>query len=153
MPEQKKPRGMPDGMTRLQLMMDKRSTVRSLTDLLDVELESFDWGTAQMRCLPGEKHRNPSFNVHGGYGATVLDAVMGWALISTLAEEEVFTTVDLNIKYLRAMKADGTVYMAKGKVVDVQGRTVITEGSIVDPDDKLLIYGTATCRVIPPRNK
>lgn len=144
---------MPDGMTRLQLMKDKRSTVQSMTDMLDVELESFDWGWAQMTCVPGEKHRNPSFNVHGGYSATVLDGVMGWALISTLAEEEVFTTVDLNIKYLRAVKADGTTYIAKGKVLDVQGRTVITDGSIVDPDGKLLVYGTATSRIIPPRNK
>ena len=78
---------------------------------------------------------------------------MGWALISTLAEEEVFTTIDLNIKYLRAMKADGSVYVAHGKVVDIQGRTVITEGSIVDPDGKLCVYGTATCRIVRPRSK
>lgn len=152
MPEQKKKRGMPDGMTRLKLMQEKRSNVQSMTDLMDVELDAFDRGWARLLCHPGEKHRNPSFNVHGGYGATVLDGVMGWALISTLAEEEVFTTIDLNIKYLRAMKADGTVYVAHGKVIDTQGRTVITDGTIVDPDGRICVYGTATCRIVRPRS-
>jgi len=96
---------------------------------------------------PGEEHINLQGGVHGGFCATILDSVTG-AAAHTLMEKGVrFATTDLNIKMIRPMQC-GKTYRGVGKIIN-QGRTlVMTEGRIIDENDKIYAHGTATLMII-----
>lgn len=54
-----------------------------------------------MTMMLGRKFHNPMGTLHGGIITDLADATMGIALISTLAENETFTTLELKMKFLR----------------------------------------------------
>ena len=98
---------------------------------------------------PGPQHYNPLGTVHGGYAATLLDSAMGCAVHTTLKAGVGFTTVDLNITYLRAMTKNTGRIFARGEVI-VSGRRIATaKGTITDAAGKLIATGTTTCLVFP----
>lgn len=57
-----------------------------------------------------------------------------------------FSTIDLNVKMLKAMKS-GETYTAIGEVIRI-GRNVLTsEGRIIDKEGKVYAFGSATLLV------
>ena len=51
-----------------------------------------------------ERHHNPMGTLHGGVYCDLADAAMGYAYAATLSEGESFTTVELKINFLRAVR-------------------------------------------------
>jgi uncharacterized protein (TIGR00369 family) len=49
----------------------------------------------------GPQHANPMGTLHGGILCDIADAAMGMAFASSLAPDESFTTVELNINFFR----------------------------------------------------
>jgi uncharacterized protein (TIGR00369 family) len=96
---------------------------------------------------PTRAHYNPIGTVHGGWAATILDSCMGCAVHTTLPAGKGYTTLTLEIKYVRAMtEATGTVY-AEGKVVQAGSRQATVEGFLRGPDGTLYAHGTSTCMI------
>lgn len=96
---------------------------------------------------PGEEHINLQGGVHGGFCATILDSVTGAAAHTIMEKGVRFATTDLNIKMIRPMQC-GKTYRGVGKIIN-QGRTlVMTEGRIIDENDKIYAHGTATLMII-----
>src|ERR1700704_6090301 len=58
-------------------------------------------GTAVFEYVADGRHANPMGTLHGGILCDLADAAMGIALASTLAEGESFTTLELQINFLR----------------------------------------------------
>ena len=65
-------------------------------DLVNVEL-----GEASFKMDAGPQHANPMGTTHGGIFCDVGDAAMGFAMATTLEDDESFTTLDLNAKYFK----------------------------------------------------
>jgi uncharacterized protein (TIGR00369 family) len=81
--------------------------------------------------------------LHGGVLCDIADTAMGFALASTLAPGESFTTVELKINYLRPVRE--TRLRADGRVVQ-RGRTVgYAECDITDENGKLIAKSSSTC--------
>src|ERR1700747_3530311 len=51
-----------------------------------------------------ERHHNPMGTLHGGVYCDLADAAMVFSYAATLGEGETFTTVELKINYLRAVR-------------------------------------------------
>jgi len=62
-----------------------------------------------------ERHHNPMGTLRGGVYCDLADAAMGYAYAATLAEGESFTTVELKINFLRAVRK--ATLPAEAKVV------------------------------------
>ncbi len=58
-------------------------------------------------------------------------------------------TVDLQVHYTRAIRADHGEIVATGEVVHRGSRIATAEGRLVDSGGKLLAHGTVTCLVMP----
>ena len=59
-------------------------------------------GTATMEMVADtEKHANPMGTIHGGVFCDMADAAIGTAHAASLAEDESFTTIDLQINFFR----------------------------------------------------
>lgn len=106
-------------------------------------------GRAIFEGEPGEEHYNPIGVVHGGYASTVLDSAMGCAVHTTLPAGVAYTTLTLEVKFVRPIGRDTGVVRAEAEVTH-RGRTQATvEGRLVAADSgKLLATGTSTCLII-----
>ena len=98
---------------------------------------------------PGPQHYNPIGTVHGGYAATLLDSCMGCAVHTSLKAGIGYTTIDLNITYLRAMTDKTGPVRARGEVISSGRRIATARGELTDATGKVIATGTTTCLVFP----
>jgi uncharacterized protein (TIGR00369 family) len=115
---------------------------------LDFELIEVENGKVVFKGRPSEKHMNPIGTVHGGYAATLLDSALGCAVHTTLAVGERYTTVDLNVKYIRAMMPGMGPVICTGEIVHKGRRTATANATLVDENGKLLAHGNTTCVIL-----
>ena len=118
----------------------------AMGQLIPMKLSIVRENYVEYEVYPDERHFNLQGGIHGGFCATVLDSVTGAAVHTTVDAGVSFSTIDLNVKMLKAMKNSET-YTAIGEVIRI-GRNVLTsEGRIVDKDGKLYAFGSATLLV------
>src|SRR6201994_1628882 len=102
--------------------------------------------------LPGEEHYTPIGVVHGGYAATILDSVLGCAVHTTLPQGVGYTSLGLEVKYLRPISRDTGRVRCEG-VVTYRGRRQATGEARLTAEDsgKLLATGTSTLMIFDGR--
>jgi len=105
-------------------------------------------GWARFSMTPAEHHYNPIGSVHGGVAATLLDSAMGCAVHSTLDAGVGYTTVDLQISFVRPLTSTTGRVSCEASVVHVGSRVATAEGRIVDANGKLYAHGTTTCLIL-----
>jgi uncharacterized protein (TIGR00369 family) len=69
--------------------------------ITDVEV-----GRVVFECTPDESAYNPIGVVHGGLVCTLADSVVGCAVQTTLDAGVAYTSIDLNVSYLRPVTVD-----------------------------------------------
>ena len=116
--------------------------------LLGMTIEEASEGRVVFGIEPQEWHYNPIGVVHGGIGATVLDSAMGCAVQSTLPQGDAYTTLELKVNYVRALKLGTGLAKATGTVIHVGGRVATAEGRLVDGSGQLVAHATTTCLVM-----
>jgi uncharacterized protein (TIGR00369 family) len=113
---------------------------------LGFELDSVEPGRVQFSFTPAEYHYNPIGSVHGGVYATLLDSAAGCAVHTMLPAGVGYTSLDLTVKFLRAMTVDTGRVRCIGSVPHLGGRTALAEARLLDDEDRLL--GTAVSSVL-----
>src|SRR5438128_10254203 len=111
--------------------------------LLGFVLKSIEPGHAVFEMEADERHHNPMGTLHGGIYCDLADAAMGYAYAATLGEGETFTTIELKINFLRAVRkgkltADATVIKAGANVGYV-------ECDVRDQAGTLVARSASTC--------
>jgi uncharacterized protein (TIGR00369 family) len=139
-----------DGMTALQAIMDGTLPAPPIAHALGFDLVAAEPGRAVFAFEPAEYHYNPIGSVHGGVFATLLDSAAGCAVHSLLPSGVRYTTLDLNVKYLRAITVDTGRVTAVGTVTHLGGRMALAEARLLDPGDRLLATATSSCLIIRP---
>ena len=118
----------------------------AMGQLIPMKLSIVRENYVEYEAYPDERHFNLQGGIHGGFCATVLDSVTGAAVHTTVDAGVSFSTIDLNVKMLKAMK-NGETYTAIGEVIRI-GRNVLTsEGRIIDKEGKVYAFGSATLLV------
>ncbi len=117
--------------------------------LMDFRLIAADPGTVTFVGTPGRQHYNPLGSVHGGYAATLLDSCMGCAVHTTLPAGTGYTSIDINITFVRAMTAATGPVTAVGEVINVGRRVATVRGTLTDAAGKVLAHGTSSCLIMP----
>ena len=110
-----------------------------------VEVEE---GRAVFEGKPAEYHYHPIGVVHGGLAATLLDSAMGCAVHATLPVDVSYTTIEINVNYLRALTSETGTVRAEGRVINVGGRVALAEGQVTDAAGTLYAHGTTTCLIL-----
>ena len=105
-------------------------------------------GWARFTFEPGEHHYNPIGSVHGGVAATLLDSALGCAVHSTLEAGVGYTTVDLQVSFVRALTASSGVVRCEGRIIHAGGRVATAEARLTDASERLYAHGTATCLIL-----
>lgn len=116
--------------------------------LLGLVLREIEPGRAVFELRAEERHHNPMGTLHGGVYCDLADAAMGWAYAATLAEGVYFTTVELKINYLRAVR-QGTL-TAEAKVVKAGATLGYVECDVKDDQGRLVAKAASTCMKLRP---
>jgi len=111
--------------------------------LLGMEMKLIEPGHAVFAMPIDGRHHNPLGTLHGGIYCDLADAAMGWAYAATLGENETFTTVELKINFLRAVR-QGTI-TAEAKVVKAGSTIGYVECEVTDQDGRLVAKAASTC--------
>lgn len=119
-------------------------------DLIGMRPADFGVGHAAFVAEARESWANPMGTVHGGIAATLLDSALGCAVQTTLDEGVGYTTISLEVKYLRAIRVDAGVLRAEAFVVHAGRRQATAEARLTDRDGRVLATATTTCLVLGP---
>jgi uncharacterized protein (TIGR00369 family) len=92
-------------------------------------------------------HYNPLGTVHGGVISTLLDTAAGCAVHSTLAVGELYTSLDLTVKFLRAVTVDSGELTAEGTVLQRGRRTALAQAQLSDAQGRLVAHATSSCMI------
>ena len=89
-------------------------------------------GRAVFTCTPDESVYNPIGAVHGGLVCTLLDSAAGCALHTTLPQGKGYTSVEIKVNYLKAVRASSGLLTATGTVIKAGARVGFTEAVVTD---------------------
>lgn len=138
------------GLDFLRSWLDGRLPAPPIQSVFDFHLQEVAHGRVVFSGIPDARYFNPLGTVHGGYAATLLDSCMGCAVHSTLAAGQGYTTLGLELKYVRAMSERTGRVFAEGRVLHAGRQAATAEGFLRDADGRLLAHGTTTCIVFTP---
>ena len=111
--------------------------------LVGFVLKSIEPGHAIFEMEVDERHHNPMGTLHGGIYCDLADAAMGFAYASTLGDGETFTTIELKINFLGAVRK--ATLTADARVVKAGSTLGYVECEIKDQTGKLVAKAASTC--------
>ena len=111
--------------------------------LIGFVLKTIEPGHAIFEMEADERHHNPMGTLHGGIYCDIADAAMGFAYAATLAEGETFTTIELKINFLRAVRK--ATLTAEARVVKAGSTLGYVECEVKDQTGKMVAKAASTC--------
>lgn len=141
--------GRRSGIDMLRAMIAGELAAPPVMHLLDMTRMEADEGRVSVELTPQEFHYNPLGTVHGGVLSTLLDTAAGCAVHTTLPAGVGYTSLDLNVKFLRPVTVDSGTLRCQGTVLQRGRRTALAEARITDADARLIAHATSTCLILP----
>ena len=114
-----------------------------VSKLIGFVLKSIEPGHAIFEMEADERHHNPMGTLHGGIYCDLADAAMGFAYAATLTEGETFTTIELKINFLGAVRK--ATLTAEARVVKAGSTLGYVECDVKDQTGKLVARAASTC--------
>ncbi len=135
------------GLQLLQSMIADELPHPAMADTIPMKGVSVKKGNVIFEVKADHRHLNPMGGVHGGFMATVIDTVTGCAVHTMLEAGVNYSTIELNVKMLKAIPVD-IALIAEGNIINCTRRLAVSEGVIKDADGKIYAYGSATCMIL-----
>jgi uncharacterized protein (TIGR00369 family) len=139
-----------DGLAQLQAMVEGTMPPPPIMATLGFTDFRPEPGRVVVEMPAAEFHYNPLGGVHGGVISTLLDTAAACAVHSTLAPGELYTSLDLTVKFLRPVTVDSGLLTCEGTVIQRGRRTALAQAQLTDERGKLVAHATSTCMVFPP---
>ncbi len=132
------------GVDYLRAMVAGELPPPPIAGLMEFDMTEAEVGRVVFTCRPDESAYNPIGAVHGGLVCTLLDSVAGCALHSTLPQGKGYTSVEIKVNYLKAVRLSSGVLTATGTVVKSGARVGFTEGVVADEAGALVATASST---------
>ena len=136
------------GIDYLRAMADVALPPAPIAGLMQFGISDVAPGRVEFTCVPDESAYNPIGAIHGGLLCTLLDSATGCAVHSTLPQGKGYTSVEIKVNYLKAVRVTSGVLTATGTVVKSGARVGFAEGvvtaasgaTVATASSTLLIY-------------
>lgn len=136
------------GLEFLQKMINGEVPCSALGRTLEFDLVEAEPGRAVVIARPAEFECNAIGTVHGGVIASWADTAMGYAIQSRLPAGASLTTLDIQVRYLRAVRPDDAPVMIIGIADHVGRRTGTARAELYDDQQRLLATATTSCLIL-----
>jgi uncharacterized protein (TIGR00369 family) len=117
-----------------------------IAQLLGIRAVSFDEGNAVLELEAEGRHANPMGTLHGGVLCDLADLAMGVACYSTLGAGESFTTLELEINFLKPIWTGRLT--ARAEVKKGGRTTAFLACDIHDDKNSLVAVASSTCLIL-----
>ena len=144
--------GRRSGLELLQAMAKGEIPAPPVMHLMDMAGMTAEEGSVTFCLDPQEFHYNPLGSVHGGVLSTLLDTAAACSVHSTLPAGVAYTSLDLNVKFLRAVTTASGRLTTTGTVLQRGRRTALAEARMTDGKGRLVAHATSSCLIFdtPP---
>ena len=132
------------GRDYLQAIIDGELPRPPFAALTGAELVRVDDGVAVFRFTPEESTLNPLGVVHGGMLCTLLDSAAGCAVHTMLPSGVAYSTIEIKVSFLAAVRADTGAIEAEGRVLRVGRQVAFAEAHARAGDGKLVGHATTS---------
>ncbi|TAM62429.1 PaaI family thioesterase [bacterium] len=139
------------GLEALRAMQRGEIPLPPMTLVMNMRLVLVEEGHVVFSGEPGEYHYNPIGSVHGGYASTIFDSALGCAVHSTLPAGDGYTTLDLHVRFIRAITHETGRVRCEARVVNAGSRIAVAEATLYDAGGKVLGHGTTSCFIFRGR--
>src|SRR5438552_9379651 len=119
--------------------------------LLNMRFIAVSDGSATFEMPASVDLYNPNNVVHGGALTSLADSAMGFAVFSTLAPGENFTTAELHVNFLRPVTADSGMLRSIGRVVHRGQQLAVAEAEVLDQQNQLIARASSTNVILQRR--
>jgi uncharacterized protein (TIGR00369 family) len=143
--------GAMSGLAFLTGMRDGSCPPAPIASLLGLRLIDVEPGRVVFTYEPDTSVYNPIGMVHGGIVCTLADTVIGCAVQSTLEVGVAYTSIDLQVTFLRPLTVTSGPVLATGTLVKSGRRVAFGRAQIVDGEGKLIAEATGSCLVMNGR--
>jgi len=117
--------------------------------LLDMDYQIISPGNISYSFKVLEEHLATKTAAHGGVLAAYMDAIIGVASLSAVAnDKKVVATIEFKINYLKPAFLNDLL-IGKGKVIQKGNRIIITEGKIYNQNKELICTAIGTLNAYP----
>ncbi|MGD0882683.1 MAG: PaaI family thioesterase [Acidimicrobiales bacterium] len=136
------------GLDFLRTLRDGGLPRPPMAALLGMGIREVEPGRVVFEYEPDESVYNPIGMVHGGVVCTLADTVIGCAVHTTLGPGVGYTSIDLQVGYLRPLTVATGVVVATGLVVKPGRRVAFARAEVADAGGRLLAEASGTCLII-----
>ena len=119
--------------------------------LLNMRFTAVGDGTASFEMPVSSQHYNPNGVVHGGAITSIADSAMGFAVYSTLAPGENFTTAEIHVNFIKPARVESGTLTSTGKVIHRGRQVAVAQADVTDSQGQLIATASSTNLVLPPR--
>ena len=135
------------GIDYLHAMIDGKLPPPPISGLMEFTMAAAEPGKVVFTCRPDESAFNPIGAIHGGLVCTLLDSVAGCALHSTLPQGKGYTSIEIKVNYLKAVRPGSGLLTATGTVIKSGSRVGFTEGVVTDATGAVVATASSTLLV------
>jgi uncharacterized protein (TIGR00369 family) len=135
------------GLELFQQLKDGEITPSPWAVLADLRVADLGEGRAVLEATPDERHLNQIGLVHGGWVTTLMDSALGGAAHTLLPAGEHTVTIEIKVNLTRPV-IPGTPVRVTAEVQHRGRRTIVSEGKMRDPDERILAIALATFAVV-----
>jgi uncharacterized protein (TIGR00369 family) len=140
--------GEASGLETLQRALEGRLPAPPILATLGLSLVEVAEGRAAFEGSPAEWQYNPLGTVHGGWLSALLDSALGCAVHTMLPAGRGYTTLDLHVRFIRAVTVSVPRVRAEAQVTHAGSRVANADGRIIGADGKLYATGTTSCLLL-----
>jgi len=139
------------GLDFLRQLRDGTRPPPPIASLFGMRMATVESGRVVFEYEPDDSVYNPIGMVHGGVVCTLADTVIGCAVHSTLEAGVGYTSIDLQVSYLRPLTSGSGVVVATGIVVKPGRRAAFGRAEIVDGAGRTVAEATGSCLIMDGR--
>jgi len=136
------------GLEFLRAIRDGALPLPPIAAVFGFVIREVEKGHVVFECVPDESAYNPIGGVHGGLVCTLADTVAACAVHTTLEAGTAYTSIDLNVSYLRPVTKESGLLRAIGEVTKPGRRVAFSSARVLDTDDKLVATATSSCLIM-----
>lgn len=137
--------GRRSGLELLQAMASGELPAPPIMNLVGLAEMRVEKGSVTVLLDPQEFHYNPLGTMHGGVISTLLDTAAACSVHSTLPAGVGYTSLDLNVKFLRPVTIATGRLTCTGSVLQQGRRTALAEARMTDGAGKLVAQAMSSC--------
>lgn len=125
-----------------QRLIQEKFEINHFPRMLGIEIDSVEEGRAVLSVEVREELKQLQGVMHGGAIASLIDTAVAFAIVGVSEPEDRFTTVEMKVNYLSAIRAGRVT--AEARLIRDGRRIIVAECDVFDDKGRLAAKGLLT---------